>query len=45
MENRDYPSTLGECVAKACTYSIQLFEIKAGIGNLVIVEGIGHVIV
>lgn len=26
MTSGDYPSAIGKCVAKPCTYSVQLFE-------------------
>jgi hypothetical protein len=26
MTSGDYPSVIGKCVAKPCTYSVQLFE-------------------
>ena len=33
MVSRDYPNTFDECVAKACTYSVQFFETKAAVEN------------
>ncbi len=33
MGSRDYPNTFRECVAKACTYSVQFFEIKDAVEN------------
>ena len=33
MGSRDYPNTFRECVTKACTYSVQFFEIKDAVEN------------